>query len=116
MCFPKQFTLVGSSHIRLPLLFLQPSAGFKAEWMAVKDKHLFIGGLGKEWTTTEGKFVNNNPEWVKVVGYQGDVRHENWVPTYHSLKAAVGIKSPGERLPLPAVAAVLPPSSYPRQL
>ncbi|XP_075880421.1 soluble calcium-activated nucleotidase 1 isoform X2 [Nelusetta ayraudi] len=69
--------------------------GFKAEWMAVKDKHLFIGGLGKEWTTTEGEFVNNNPEWVKVVGYQGDVRHENWVPTYHSLKAAVGIKPPG---------------------
>lgn len=69
--------------------------GFKAEWMAVKDKHLYIGGLGKEWTTTEGEFVNNNPEWVKVVGYQGDVRHENWVPTYHALKAAAGIKSPG---------------------
>lgn len=68
--------------------------------MAVKDKHLYIGGLGKEWTTTEGKFVNNNPEWVKVVGYQGDVRHENWVPTYHSLKAAAGIKSPGELMQL----------------
>lgn len=83
----------------LPLLSTSSAAGFKAEWMAVKDKHLYIGGLGKEWTTTEGEFVNNNPEWVKVVGYQGDVRHENWVPTYHSLKAAVGIKSPGERLP-----------------
>lgn len=78
-------------------LFTSLPAGFKAEWMAVKDKHLYIGGLGKEWTTTEGEFVNNNPEWVKVVGYQGDVRHENWVPTYHSLKAAAGIKSPGER-------------------
>lgn len=69
--------------------------GFKAEWMAVKDKHLFIGGLGKEWTTTEGVFVNNNPEWVKVVGYRGDVQHENWVPRYKSLKSAAGIQPPG---------------------
>lgn len=116
MCFPKKFIPAGFSQILLLLLFMSPLAGFKAEWMAVKDKHLFIGGLGKEWTTTEGEFVNNNPEWVKVVGYQGDVRHENWVPTYHSLKAAVGIKPPGERLPLPANAAVLPPNLYQKQL
>ncbi|KAM6966189.1 soluble calcium-activated nucleotidase 1 isoform 2-T2 [Tautogolabrus adspersus] len=69
--------------------------GFKAEWMAVKDKHLYVGGLGKEWTTTEGVFVNNNPEWVKVVGYRGDVQHENWVPKYKSLKSAAGIHTPG---------------------
>lgn len=69
--------------------------GFKAEWMAVKDKHLYVGGLGKEWTTTEGVFVNNNPEWVKVVGFRGDVQHENWVPKYRSLKSAAGIKPPG---------------------
>lgn len=70
--------------------------GFKAEWMAVKDKHLCIGGLGKEWTTTEGEFVNNNPEWVKIVGHKGDVQHENWVPKYKSLKSAAGIDPPGE--------------------
>lgn len=69
--------------------------GFKAEWMAVKDKHLYVGGLGKEWTTTEGVFVNNNPEWVKVVGFRGDVQHENWVPKYKSLKSAAGIEPPG---------------------
>ncbi len=28
--------------------------GFKAEWMTVKGHHLYIGGLGKEWTTQEG--------------------------------------------------------------
>ncbi len=70
--------------------------GFKAEWLAVKDKHLYVGGLGKEWTTTEGVFVNNNPEWVKVVGFRGDVQHENWVPKYKSLKSAAGIEPPGE--------------------
>lgn len=69
--------------------------GFKAEWMAVKDEHLYIGGLGKEWTTTEGEFVNNNPEWVKVVGFGGDVQHENWVPHYKSMKSAAGIAPPG---------------------
>lgn len=71
-------------------------AGFKAEWLAVKDEHLYIGGLGKEWTTTEGEFVNNNPEWVKVVGFRGDVQHENWVPRYKSMKLAAGIEPPGE--------------------
>ncbi|XP_029913433.1 soluble calcium-activated nucleotidase 1 isoform X2 [Myripristis murdjan] len=69
--------------------------GFKAEWLAVKDEHLYVGGLGKEWTTTSGEFVNNNPEWVKVVGYRGDIQHENWVPKYNFLKSAAGIKPPG---------------------
>lgn len=70
-------------------------AGFKAEWLAVKDEHLFVGGLGKEWTTTSGKVVNNNPEWVKVVGYNGEVQHENWVPNYNALRSAAGIEPPG---------------------
>ncbi|KAM9744913.1 soluble calcium-activated nucleotidase 1 isoform 2-T2 [Menidia menidia] len=69
--------------------------GFKAEWLAVKDEHLYVGGLGKEWTTTEGEFVNNNPEWVKVVGFRGDVVHENWVPKYKAMKSAAGIEPPG---------------------
>ncbi|XP_051957657.1 soluble calcium-activated nucleotidase 1-like isoform X2 [Xyrauchen texanus] len=71
------------------------SKGFKAEWMTVKDEHLYVGGLGKEWTTITGEFVNNNPEWVKVVGFHGDVEHENWVPHYTALKKAAGIKPPG---------------------
>ncbi|XP_051529319.1 soluble calcium-activated nucleotidase 1-like isoform X2 [Myxocyprinus asiaticus] len=71
------------------------SKGFKAEWMAVKDERLYVGGLGKEWTTITGEFVNNNPEWVKVVGFHGDVEHENWVPHYNALKTAAGIKPPG---------------------
>ncbi|XP_030646531.1 soluble calcium-activated nucleotidase 1 isoform X1 [Chanos chanos] len=69
--------------------------GFKAEWLAVKDEHLYVGGLGKEWTTTSGEFVNNNPEWVKVVGFRGDVQHQNWVPQYESLRTAAGISPPG---------------------
>ncbi|XP_076001461.1 soluble calcium-activated nucleotidase 1b isoform X2 [Genypterus blacodes] len=71
------------------------SKGFKAEWLAVKDEHLHVGGLGKEWTTTSGEVLNNNPEWVKVVGYHGDVSHENWVPHYNALRSAAGIQPPG---------------------
>ncbi|XP_026159871.1 soluble calcium-activated nucleotidase 1b isoform X2 [Mastacembelus armatus] len=71
------------------------SKGFKAEWLAVKDEHLYVGGLGKEWTTTSGEVINNNPEWVKVVGYHGDVEHENWVPYYNALRSAAGIQPPG---------------------
>ncbi|XP_068995834.1 soluble calcium-activated nucleotidase 1b isoform X1 [Embiotoca jacksoni] len=71
------------------------SKGFKAEWLAVKDEQLFVGGLGKEWTTTSGEVVNNNPEWVKVVGYNGDVEHENWVVHYNALRGAAGIQPPG---------------------
>ncbi|XP_077096411.1 soluble calcium-activated nucleotidase 1-like isoform X2 [Siphateles boraxobius] len=71
------------------------SKGFKAEWMAVKDERLYVGGLGKEWTTVSGEFVNNNPEWVKVVGFNGDVEHENWVPRYNALKRAAEITPPG---------------------
>lgn len=41
--------------------------GFKGEWMAKKGNELYVGGLGKEWTTTEGVFVNYNPMWIKVI-------------------------------------------------
>ncbi|XP_068118718.1 soluble calcium-activated nucleotidase 1 [Hyperolius riggenbachi] len=69
--------------------------GFKAEWLAVKDELLYVGGLGKEWTTTTGKVMNENPEWVKVVGPRGDVQHHNWVPNYNFLREAAGIQPPG---------------------
>uniref|UniRef100_A0A8C1RL94 Calcium activated nucleotidase 1b n=1 Tax=Cyprinus carpio TaxID=7962 RepID=A0A8C1RL94_CYPCA len=72
------------------------SKGFKAEWLAVKDERLYVGGLGKEWTTITGEFVNNNPEGVKLVGFHGDVEHENWVPRYNALKKAADIRPPGE--------------------
>lgn len=71
------------------------TTGFKAEWLAVKDEHLYVGGLGKEWTTTTGEVVNENPQWVKVIGYKGDVSHENWVTNYNALRAAAGIRPPG---------------------
>ncbi|XP_069511322.1 soluble calcium-activated nucleotidase 1 [Ambystoma mexicanum] len=69
--------------------------GFKAEWLAVKDEHLYVGGLGKEWTTTTGEVVNQYPQWVKIVGFKGDVHHESWVSNYNALRTAAGITAPG---------------------
>lgn len=61
----------------------------------MKDERLYVGGLGKEWTTPTGEVVNENPEWVKVVGFRGSVDHENWVASYSALRAAAGIHPPG---------------------
>ena len=58
--------------------------GFKCEWMAVKDKQLYIGGLGKEWTTPKGVALNDYPQWIKVVGQMGDVGHVNWSKNYRT--------------------------------
>uniref|UniRef100_A0AC34FAJ5 Apyrase n=1 Tax=Panagrolaimus sp. ES5 TaxID=591445 RepID=A0AC34FAJ5_9BILA len=50
----------------IPWIFLTDgpgnvTKGLKAEWMTIKDDHLWVGGLGKEWTTTDGVFVNYHP-------------------------------------------------------
>ncbi len=58
-----------------------------------------MGGLGKEWTTTNGEVLNDNPEWVKVVGFHGDVQHQNWVPKYNALRSAADISPPGKQQP-----------------
>lgn len=63
----------------------------------MKEEQLYVGGLGKEWTTTTGEVMNENPEWVKVVGHRGSVAHENWVSSYNALRAAAGIQPPGKR-------------------
>ena len=71
------------------------SKGFKGEWMTVKDNTLYVGGLGKEWTTPTGELVNFNPQYVKSIGPSGDVVHHNWRHAYDGVKMALGIKSPG---------------------
>ncbi|XP_075895594.1 soluble calcium-activated nucleotidase 1-like isoform X2 [Nelusetta ayraudi] len=71
------------------------SKAFKAEWLAVKDEQLYVGSLGKEWTTTTGEVVHENPEWVKVVGSHGEVQHRSWVSNYNALRRVTGIEPPG---------------------
>lgn len=69
--------------------------GFKAEWMTVKDGALYVGGLGKEWTTKSGTFINYHPLFVKTIDQFGAVMHHNWTEHYLSIRAKVGIHFPG---------------------
>ncbi|XP_049951373.1 soluble calcium-activated nucleotidase 1 isoform X1 [Schistocerca serialis cubense] len=71
------------------------SKGFKMEWATVKDQTLYIGGLGKEWTTSSGELVNFNPQWIKTVSVSGEVSHINWRDKYNKIRRAVGIEFPG---------------------
>lgn len=48
--------------------------GYKSEWATVKDNILYVGSMGKEWTTASGTFENYNPMWVKAVNMHGEVR------------------------------------------
>ena len=57
---------------------------------------MWVGGLGKEWTTTSGQVLNNNPQWVKSIGHVGDVAHHNWVENYNALRRKSGTEAPGE--------------------
>uniref|UniRef100_A0AC34RKR9 Soluble calcium-activated nucleotidase 1 n=1 Tax=Panagrolaimus sp. JU765 TaxID=591449 RepID=A0AC34RKR9_9BILA len=69
--------------------------GLKAEWMTVKNNVLVVGGLGKEWTTTDGVFQNYHPMYVKYVNHLGEVEHINWVDNYKKLRRSIGIEWPG---------------------
>ena len=62
----------------------------------MKDQRLYVGGLGKEWTTATGEIVNLNPQWVKSIGPDGDVQHLDWHENYNALREKTGMLSPGE--------------------
>ncbi|XP_054284838.1 soluble calcium-activated nucleotidase 1-like [Macrosteles quadrilineatus] len=69
--------------------------GFKSEWATVKDHRLYVGSMGKEWTTSGGELVNNNPMWIKTVTISGQVSHINWEEQYKTLRRVMGVEFPG---------------------
>ena len=90
----------GSSADPIPWVILNDGdgasgKGFKCEWMAVKDKQLHVGGLGKEGTSVTGELISYNPQWIKVVSVDGSVQHVNWRPQFLSLMKAAGLSYPG---------------------
>ena len=74
----------------------EETKGFKCEWMTVKDEHLYVGGLGKEWTTQDGTVLNFNPMFVKRISVHGQVEHLDWHDNYISLRSRAGIEFPGK--------------------
>ncbi|KAG2392090.1 hypothetical protein C9374_013575 [Naegleria lovaniensis] len=71
------------------------SKGFKCEWATVKDSKLYIGSIGKEWTTGDGVILNHDPMYVKTIDANGKVEHVDWIKNYKALLKAVGIKDKG---------------------
>ncbi|KAJ8317874.1 hypothetical protein KUTeg_002965 [Tegillarca granosa] len=69
--------------------------GFKCEWATVKGGRLYVGGLGKEWTTVDGEVQNYNPQWIKSIGPHGDVKHLNWHNFYDEMRVKTGNVFPG---------------------
>lgn len=62
----------------LPWVLLMNGAGntvkgFKCEWATVKDEVLYVGSMGKEWTTSSGDFLSFDPMYVKAVTMTGEV-------------------------------------------
>ncbi|XP_062122966.1 apyrase [Drosophila sulfurigaster albostrigata] len=62
------------------------SKGFKSEWATVKGHTLYVGSMGKEWTTSMGDFQNNNPMYVKAISTKGEVQSINWTKNYKQLR------------------------------
>jgi len=69
--------------------------GFKSEWATVKNEVLYVGSMGKEWTTGSGEFESHDPQYVKAVTTKGQVTHINWVKEYNRLRESIGIYWPG---------------------
>lgn len=69
--------------------------GFKCEWMAVRNGYLYVGSIGKEYTTKSGAFLNFNPMFVKRISPGGEVTHLNWTLNYKAIRKWLGIKDPG---------------------
>ncbi|XP_053596860.1 soluble calcium-activated nucleotidase 1 [Microplitis demolitor] len=71
------------------------SKGFKSEWATVKNNLLHVGSIGKEWTTSSGKFIHNNPMWIKTISPRGEVKSINWIENYKKLRRSINIEFPG---------------------
>lgn len=68
---------------------------FKSEWSTVKGDYLWLGGLGKEWTTRDGTILNTHPMFVKKINKRGEVQHIDWEHQYKALRKAINIPDPG---------------------
>lgn len=69
--------------------------GFKGEWATVKDEHLYVGSMGKEFTTVDGEYLNDDPMYVKRISTEGHIESINWTKFYKSMRKAAGYEFPG---------------------
>lgn len=51
--------------------------------------------MGKEWTTSNGEFMSNNPQYIKIIDTKGQVTHQSWIEEYKRLRRILNIEWPG---------------------
>ena len=45
--------------------------GFKGEWMTVKDRKLYVGGIGMEYVLPNGAIASEGGKFVKIIDHTG---------------------------------------------
>lgn len=65
------------------------SKGFKCEWITVKDGHMYVGSIGKEYNYKNGD-VGKGPLYIKRISKEGIVEHIDWSSVYDSIKQSFG--------------------------
>jgi len=70
--------------------------GMKMEWATVKDGKIWIGSVGKEYTSQDGSTIlNGNPFWVVSLDSSGQVEHHDWEANYTAMRKALKAAFPG---------------------
>jgi len=69
--------------------------GMKIEWATLKDKKLYVGSFGKEYTSSQGEIINTNNNWIVVIDHEGHVSRHDWGHIYDKVRSVVGCDFPG---------------------
>ena len=69
--------------------------GMKWEWATVKDNHLYIGSLGKEYTRLDGSVANRNNLWISIINEHGEIQRIDWTDKYNFIRSQLGASFPG---------------------
>lgn len=68
---------------------------FKGEWATVKDGRLLVGSMGREWVNDDGSIEHFNPQFVKSISPDGQVKSVNWRHNYEALRTVTNTTLPG---------------------
>jgi soluble calcium-activated nucleotidase 1 len=53
--------------------------GMKWEWATVKNRELYMGSMGKEYTNPDGSIANTNNLWISIISPRGELRRDGFV-------------------------------------
>uniref|UniRef100_A0A0K0EA77 Apyrase n=1 Tax=Strongyloides stercoralis TaxID=6248 RepID=A0A0K0EA77_STRER len=68
---------------------------YKSEWLTVKDKKMYVGGYGKEFTTGNGTTIaNENPFYINVFDRKMGKETIFWKDNFIKVRNSIGIKFP----------------------